>query len=71
MKYTDEENNTLAMTQANIKNIVDTQWALWMTGSGDIEAEWDSYVQSVQAAGLDEVLGIRQKAFEEYLASMD
>lgn len=67
MKYTDEEQNTMAMNQANINNIIDNKWSLWITGEADIDAEWDSYVQSVKDAGLEEVLKIRQNAFDNYL----
>lgn len=67
MKYTDEEQNTMAMNQANINNIIDNKWSLWITGEADIDAEWDSYVESVKGAGLDEVLKIRQGAFDKYL----
>lgn len=67
MKYTDEEQNTMAMNQANINNIIDNKWSLWITGEADIDAEWNSYVQSVKDAGLEEVLKIRQNAFDNYL----
>lgn len=68
MKYTDEDQNTMALTQANINNVIGNQWSLWMTGQMDIESTWDSYVQSVYDAGLQQVLDIRQAAFDEYLA---
>ncbi len=68
MKYTEEEQNTLAMTQANITQIIDNQWSLWMTGEQDIDSTWDAYVESVKAAGLDEILKIRQAAFDKYLS---
>lgn len=68
MKYSEEEQNTMALTQANINNIIDNYWSLWMTGESDIDADWDSYVKNVEAAGLKEVLNIRQKAFDNYLA---
>lgn len=68
MKYTQEDQNTMALTQANINNIIDNQWSLWLTGQADIDSTWDSYVQSVEAAGLSQVLEIRQAAFDAYLA---
>ena len=68
MKYTADELNTMAVNQANINNIIDNYWSLWMTGDSDIDADWDSYVQSVYNAGLQEVLDIRQAAFDTYLA---
>ncbi len=67
MKYTEEELSTMTVDQANIKNIVSNQWSLWMTGEQDIDSTWDAYVESVKAAGLEEVLSIRQKAFDKYL----
>lgn len=70
MKYTEEENNTMALTQANINNIIDNQWSLWMTGEADIDSTWDSYVQSVYNAGLDQILAIRQPAFDKYLKTV-
>ena len=68
MKYSQEDQNTMALTQANINNIIDNQWSLWLSGQADIESTWDSYVQSVEAAGLSQVLEIRQAAFDAYLA---
>ncbi|MCM1122089.1 MAG: hypothetical protein NC416_05865 [Eubacterium sp.] len=70
MKYSEEDLNTMALTQANINNIIDNQWSLWMTGEQDIDSTWDSYVASVEGAGLSQVLEIRQKAFDEYLKSV-
>lgn len=67
MRYTEEDLNTMALTQANINNIIDNYWSLWMTGASDINADWDSYVDSVNAAGLPQILEIRQKAFDTYL----
>ena len=66
MKYSQEDTNALAMNQANIDNIVDQTWAAWMTDSSrDIDAEWDSYVESVKNAGLTQNLEIRQNFYEE------
>ena len=70
MKYSADDLNTLAVTQANITSIIDNQWSLWMTGEQDIDSTWDAYVQSVKDAGLDQILQIRQKAFDSYLSTM-
>lgn len=68
MKYSTDDQNTLAMDQANITTITDNQWALWLTGESDIDADWDSYVESVNNAGLQEDLAIRQTAYDNYMA---
>lgn len=70
IKYSEQDTNTLAMNQANISNITDQQWAIWMTKKSDIEAEWQAYVEAVYKAGLTQNLEIRQKAFEEYLKTI-
>lgn len=71
MKYTQDEENTLAMNQANINNLVDQTWSSWMTDTTkDIDAEWDSYVSALQNAGMTENLAIRQKAFDVYLENL-
>jgi putative aldouronate transport system substrate-binding protein len=70
MKYTEEDQNTMALTQANINNIIDNQWSLWMTGDQDIDSTWDAYVESVNNSGLAQIIEIRQKAFDEYLKSV-
>ncbi len=70
IKYSEEDTNTLAMNQANISNITEQQWAIWMTKKSDIEAEWQAYVDAVYKAGLTQNLEIRQNAFEEYLKTI-
>lgn len=70
MKYTEEDQNIMALTQANINNLIDNQWSLWMTGEQDIESTWDDYVDSVNSAGLPQILEIRQASFDEYLKSV-
>lgn len=58
------------MNQTNINNITGPKWAEWIT-EGGIEEEWDAYVESVYAAGLQQNLDIRQAAFEKYLETLD
>ena len=70
MRYTEEDQNTIALTKPNIDNIIDNQWSLWMTGEQDIDATWDAYVENVNNAGLPQILEIRQAAFDEYLKSV-
>jgi putative aldouronate transport system substrate-binding protein len=69
MKYSTEDTQTLAMNQANISNICN-RWAVWLTGDGNIEAEWDAYVKSIYDAGLNKNLEIRQKAFDAYVKTL-
>ena len=67
MRYTEEDQNTLAVTQAAITSVTDSYWGLWLTGEADIDDTWDDYVAEVEAAGLAENLAIRQAAYDAYL----
>lgn len=69
MKYSAEDENNMALMQANIDNVINNQWAIWMVGDEDIDATWDAYVENVKSAGLDDVLAIRQAAFDTYLSN--
>ena len=66
MKYTEDEQNEMAVIQANVTNITDNQWGLWLVGDEDVDATWDAYVANVEAAGLPRLLEIRQAAFDKY-----
>lgn len=66
MKYTEDQQNEMAVLQANVNNITENQWGLWLVGDEDVDATWDAYVESVNAAGLPRLLEIRQGAFDTY-----
>jgi putative aldouronate transport system substrate-binding protein len=66
MKYSNDDQNTMAVLQANVTNITDNYWSLWLTGESDIDSDWDAYVEAVNNAGLPEILEIRQAAFDAY-----
>ena len=67
MKYSQEDQNTLAMVETNLGNIWDQQVANWITGTNDIATEREAYVDSLKNAGLDQALEIKQAAFDTYL----
>jgi putative aldouronate transport system substrate-binding protein len=69
LKYSNEDNQTLAMLEADVGSIR-ARWAAWLVGEGNVEAEWNGYVKSAQDSGLSRILAIRQKAFDSYLAAM-
>jgi len=69
MRYTESDQNAMAMTETNLKNIWDQQVSQWIVGTDDIEAGWDAYVKSIENAGLQQVLDIRQNAYDIYSAN--
>lgn len=36
----------------------------WVLGTGDVEADWDGYIDQLNKMGLQEVLGVMQSAHE-------
>ncbi|MBQ7839591.1 MAG: extracellular solute-binding protein [Lachnospiraceae bacterium] len=40
-------------------------FARWITGQGDIDAEWDAYVAEMEAYGHSEWLELKQKAYDK------
>lgn len=68
MRYTNDDQNTLAQLQAGITSITDSWWGIWLTGEADIDDTWDDYVAEVYGAGLEQVLAIRQAAYDAYMA---
>ena len=67
MRYSDEDQNTLAITQAAIANVTESYWGIWLTGEAPIEDTWEDYLAEVEGAGLSENLAIRQASFDTYL----
>ena len=67
IKYTSDDNNTMSLNNTNIMNLANTNFAKWITSDG-IQSEWDSYVNELVKAGLNQNLEIMQKYFDEYKA---
>lgn len=47
---------------------LDTYWkntiASWITGNGDVDAEWDSFISGMKAMGLDEIQAVYQARYD-------
>ena len=48
----------------DIDNLRSTTLARWITGQGDIDAEWDAYVKQMNDLGLQEYLALWQQAYD-------
>lgn len=69
MRYSEEDQNTLATLQTGITSVAEGWWGAFLTGEASIEDDWDGYVEEIMAAGLEEVLTIRQAAYDAYKAN--
>ena len=68
MKYSVDDQNTLAQLQVGVTSVTDSWWGLWLTGEADINDTWDDYVAEVKANGIDEILAIRQASYDVWKA---
>lgn len=66
MNYTPEESKKLSSLSTDISKLVYEQKAKWCTGQGDIDAEWDSYVSSLEKLGVEEYMKIHNAAYDRY-----
>ena len=63
--YTPAEDQTrLTELRTDIFNLVNEKRADWITGKGDIDAEWDQFQEDLETAGIEEFLEIMQNAYD-------
>lgn len=43
------------------------QLATWITGQGDVDAEWDEYIQTLYDLGLQELTDMKQARYDRYV----
>lgn len=64
LKVTDEESTEVSTIAVEVEKIIEETSVAFMTGAKDIDSEWDSYVESLERAGLSTLLGIYQTAYD-------
>lgn len=69
VQYTDEELSRLTTLGTDIYKYCEAQYAHWVVDGG-IENEWDSYIEQLNAMGLQELIQIQEDAFAAYQTSM-
>ncbi len=67
IKYSDEDNTTIANIRTDLLSVFQTKYAEWVT-SGGVETQWDDYVKKLNDAGLTECLSIMQKYYDDYIS---
>ena len=63
--YTTEENNEMSIIKTDVDRIVNTSFAAWVTGESDVDADWDSYLASLESAGLPRLMEIYINRYEQ------
>lgn len=65
---TAEENKRLGVLATDIMTYVRKMEAKWIV-EGGIETEWDKYVEDLNRMGLEEMIQIKQQAYDRYTGS--
>lgn len=66
VNFTDSEQDIYDKYNNDITTYMNEQQQKWIMGKGDIDAEWDAYVQKLNSMGLEELTGAYTSAYERY-----
>ena len=64
LTYSDSDAKEVTEIQLAVKTYVDEMLSKFITGDADIDAEWDTYLATLDSQGLPRLLEINQKAYE-------
>jgi putative aldouronate transport system substrate-binding protein len=64
--FSEEDNRDLAVIETDIVNLVENKMAAWITGEGDIDAEWDEYIEDLYDLGFERYMEIHSSRYEQY-----
>lgn len=65
-----EENEKLNQYNTDMNKLYNETLTAWIIGNADIDAEWDSFVEQMNAFGAQEVLAIKQSQSDQYFAKL-
>lgn len=66
LKFSRDDMNELSIIKTDILKMVDIKWAQWII-EGNVEAEWEPYLNQLESMGLSRMKEIYQKYYDEYL----
>ena len=58
-----EESVEAAELKEELKEYAEEQYFAWITGNGDVEADWDAYLKQLEQIGLSRYLELAQKGW--------
>ncbi len=65
---TEEESKRFTVLNGQVDTYISEQRTKFITGEADIEAEWDTYVQTLKDLGIEEMITLYQTALDRYNA---
>jgi putative aldouronate transport system substrate-binding protein len=70
IKFTEDEQYVIENKYGEINTYINQMEAAFISGSADIETEWDTYVQTLQQKGIEEVTAVFQAGYDRFNESM-
>ena len=61
----EEDSKNLAIITGDLNTYVHDMMVRFITGDVSIEAEWDNYVSTIHQLGMEELLRLYQKAYDD------
>ena len=68
-RYSAEDSDRMTVLRADIDAYIKEMRAKFISGSANIETEWDTYIKTLKQIGLDEYMGIHKRGYEAYLGN--
>ena len=68
--YTSEENDQRNKYFTAIQTYIQSTKAEFIIGTQDIDANWDTFLQTLDSMGLQELLAIEQAAYDRYAVNL-
>jgi putative aldouronate transport system substrate-binding protein len=65
--YTAEESEIMGILHNDIRTYIERRTSEWII-NGNVDAEWDAYLEEIQHVGLPQWLEINQAAYDRYMA---
>lgn len=69
LKFTDEEAGNVSTSAVEVEKVINETSVAFITGAKDVEKEWDSYKESLEKAGLSQLLEAYQVAYDRQQAN--
>lgn len=67
--YDEADSERINEIMTDVNQLVRTNRANWITGRKDVDAEWDQFLQQLKDMGIEEMIEIQQRYYDDYLDS--
>ncbi len=68
--YNSEEAEVKARYQTDLQTYLNTMRVAFITGEANLETDWDNFLSTMEAMGVEELLAAEQSAYDRYAANL-